>query len=92
MNIHKTAPTNKKECNPQNYASKTVTKYLGVYECQSGENVHFEIYKNNNELSAGSFINTGFVADYTWELYGPSVDTDLSDFIDYIEECEARLI
>jgi len=92
MNINKTAPTNKEACNTQNYASTAVTKYLGVYECQSGEEAHFEIYKNNNELSAGSFVNTGFVVNYTWELNGPSLDTDLSDFIDYIEECERMQI
>ena len=63
-----------------------------IYECQSGEETIFTIIKKDNQLKAGTVFNVGFCELYEWDLYGPSLDTDLSDFIDYIEECERMQI
>ena len=65
-----------------------------IYECKSGEETIFTIIKEESQLKAGTVFNVGFCELYDWDLNGGgiSLDDDLAEFIDYIEECERMQI
>ncbi len=68
-------------------------KYIGEYECKYGEEVLFTIVKRDNKLIASTFCNVGMIEDYEWNLDKSfSIDENLNDFIDYINEREERRI
>lgn len=71
-----------------------MNKNTWLYECKSGEETIFTIIKQENQLKAGTVFNTGFCELYEWDLNGGgiSLDDDLAQFIDYIEECESMQI
>jgi len=68
-------------------------EFISEYECNYGEETIFTISKRRNELIAGTICNTGLVEHYNWE-YDKSftLDENLNDFIDYINESEMNLI
>tara|TARA_R100000781_G_scaffold68279_1_gene42989 strand:- start:2490 stop:2735 length:246 start_codon:yes stop_codon:yes gene_type:complete len=76
-------------------------EFISEYECNYGEETIFTISKRRNkavgssadELIAGTFCNAGLVEHYNWE-YDKSftLDENLNDFIDYINESEMNLI
>mgnify|MGYP003137956014 CR=1 FL=1 len=71
-----------------------MNKNTWLYECKSGEQTVFTIIKKNGQLKAGTVFNVGFCGLYEWDISGGgiSLDDDLTDFIDYIEECESMQI
>ena len=73
--------------------NKETYKYIGEYECEYGEETHFTIIKKESELLAGTILNAGFSECYNWE-YDEffSLDENLNDFIEYINESEIQLI
>ena len=68
-------------------------KYLGQYECSFGEEAIFTIIKRGSELIAGGLTNAGFYDDYIWECdKNLTQDRNISDFLEYIDEAEKKLI
>jgi len=69
-------------------------KYVGQYQCEFGEEVLFTIVKrNDNELFAGTICNAGMIYDYGWKIDKSfTIDENLNDFIEYINEREERRI
>ena len=68
-------------------------KYIGEYECSFGEEAIFTIIKRNSNLLAGGVTNAGFFEEYSWEYDNDfTLDENLSDFIEYINEEEERRI
>lgn len=68
-------------------------KYITEYECSFGEESIFTIIKRGSELLAGGVTNAGFYENYNWEYDKDfTLDENLNDFIDYINESEIRLI
>ena len=76
-------------------------KYIGEYECKYGEETIFTISKKRNnaigssadELIAGTICNNGLIEHYNWEYDNNfTLDENLNDFIDYINESEMNLI
>jgi len=68
-------------------------KYITEYECSFGEESIFTIIKRGSELLAGGVTNAGFYENYNWEYDKDfTLDENLNDFIDYINESEMRLI
>tara|TARA_R100000734_G_scaffold6141_1_gene5202 strand:+ start:678 stop:893 length:216 start_codon:yes stop_codon:yes gene_type:complete len=71
-----------------------MNKNTWLYECKSGEQTVFTIIKKDSQLKAGTVFNVGFCELYEWDISGGgiSLDDDITDFIDYIEECESMQI
>ena len=69
---------------------KVNEKYIGQYQCEFGEEVLFTIVKrNDNELFAGTICNAGMIYEYGWKIDDAfSIDENLNDFIDYINDRE----
>ena len=68
-------------------------KNLGQYQCNTGEQALFTIIKRNSKLLAGGATNAGFFEEYSWEYDNDfTLDENLSDFIEYINEEEERRI
>lgn len=68
-------------------------KYIGEYECSFGEEAIFTLIKRGSELLAGGATNAGFYEAYNWEYNNDfTLDENLSEFIEYINESEIRLI
>jgi hypothetical protein len=68
-------------------------KYIGEYECSFGEEAIFTLIKRGSELLAGGVTNAGFYEEYNWEYDNDfTLDENLSEFIEYINESEIRLI
>ena len=68
-------------------------KYIGEYECKYGEEAIFTIIKRGSELLAGGVTNAGFYEEYNWEYDKDfTLDKNLNDFIEYINEEEERRI
>ena len=68
-------------------------KYIGEYECNFGEESIFTIIKRDSELLAGGVTNAGFYEEYNWKYDEDfTLDENLNEFIDYINESEMRLI
>ena len=68
-------------------------KYITEYECSFGEESIFTIIKRGSELLAGGVTNAGFYENYNWEYDKDfTLDENLNDFIEYINESEMRLI
>jgi len=68
-------------------------KYIGEYECSFGEEAIFTLIKRGSELLAGGVTNAGFYEEYNWEYNNDfTLDENLSEFIEYINESEIRLI
>jgi len=67
-------------------------KYLGEYETIE-ENHVYSIEKKNNFLTASSFFGSSGVAEiYKFEINECySLDENLNDFIEYIEEEETKI-
>ena len=72
---------------------KVNEKYIGEYQCEFGEEVLFTIVKRGSELLAGGVTNTGFYEEYNWEYDEDfTLDENLNDFVEYINESEMRVI
>ena len=68
-------------------------KYITEYECSFGEESIFTIIKRGSELLAGGVTNAGFYENYNWEYDKDfTLDENLNDFVEYINESEMRLI
>ena len=68
-------------------------KYIGEYGCSFGEEAIFTLIKRGSELLAGGVTNAGFYEEYNWEYDNDfTLDENLSEFIEYINESEIRLI
>ncbi len=68
-------------------------KNLGQFQCNAGEEALFTIIKRNSKLLAGGLTNAGFFEEYSWEYDNDfTLDENLSDFIEYINEEEERRI
>ena len=68
-------------------------KYIGEYGCSFGEEAIFTLIKRGSELLAGGVTNAGFYEEYNWKYNNDfTLDENLSEFIEYINESEMRLI
>jgi len=68
-------------------------KFIGQYQCNLGEEALFTIIKRNRNLFAGGETNAGFFEEYSWEYDNDfTLDENLSEFIEYINEEEERRI
>jgi len=68
-------------------------KYITEYECSFGEEAIFTIIKKGTELLAGGVTNAGFYEEYNWEYNNDfTLDENLNDFVEYINESEMRLV
>ena len=68
-------------------------KHITEYECKYGEETIFTIIKRGSELLAGGVTNAGFYENYNWEYDKDfTLDENLNDFVEYINESEMRLI
>ena len=68
-------------------------KNIGQYQCNFGEEAVFYIVKSDSRLLAGGSTNAGFFEEYSWEYDNDfTLDENLSEFIEYINEEEERRI
>ena len=68
-------------------------KNIGQYQCNFGEEASFHIVKRDSKLLAGGSTNVGFFEEYRWEYDNDfTLDENLSEFIEYINEEEERRI
>ena len=75
---------------------KSKVKIIGDYFCSEGDETSFTIlryFKDGMKLVAVTYCNGGMIEDYKWECEKDfSMDENLNDFIDYINEEERRRI
>lgn len=68
-------------------------KYIGEFQCSFGEESIFTIIKRGSELLAGGVTNAGFYENYNWKCdKNFTLDENLNDFAEYINESEMRVI
>ena len=71
----------------------TKIELITEYKCEFGEETIFTIIKKGNELIAGTYCNAGLAEHYNFDYDDNfSLDENINDFIDLINESEMRLI